>query len=125
MYKKRDFTLFIKDILTSIEKIQRYTSKLSFEEFSNNDMIIDAVIRNFEIIGEAVKKIPDEIKKQYPDIEWKESAGFRDILIHDYFGIDLELVWETIQNNIPTFKKKIEDILKIMEPLESSDNKKI
>ena len=77
MYKKRDFTLFIKDILTSIEKIQRYTSKLSFEEFSNNDMIIDAVIRNFEIIGEAVKKIPDEIKKQYPDIEWKESAGFR------------------------------------------------
>jgi len=111
--------------LNSIEKIQKYTNQLSFEEFSNNDMIIDAVIRNFEIIGEAVKKIPDEIKKQYPDIEWKESAGFRDILIHDYFGIDLELVWETIQNNIPNFKKKIEDILKIMEPLESSDNKKI
>lgn len=111
--------------MNSIEKIQKYTNQLSFEEFSNNDMIIDAVIRNFEIIGEAVKKIPDEIKKQYPDIEWKESAGFRDILIHDYFGIDLELVWETIQNNIPNFKKKIEDILKIMEPLESSDNKKI
>ena len=69
-------------------------------------------IRNFEIIGEAVKKIPEEIRKKYADVEWKEAAGFRDVLIHDYFGIDLEAVWDTVRNNIPSFKKQIVNVLK-------------
>lgn len=73
---KRDYILFIEDILTSIIKIEQYVDGISFEEFSKNDMVVDAVIRNFEIIGEAVKKVPEEIKVKYPDIEWKEAAGF-------------------------------------------------
>jgi uncharacterized protein with HEPN domain len=108
---KRDYILFIEDILTCIEKIEKYISGVSFEEFCGNEMIVDAVIRNFDIIGEAVKKIPEEIKKKYTGIEWKEAAGFRDILIHDYFGIDLEAVWDTLRNNIPSFKKQIIKVL--------------
>ena len=110
--QRRDYILFIEDILTCIEKIERYTSNVSFEEFCGNDMAVDAVIRNFEIIGEAVKKIPEEIKKKYADVEWKEAAGFRDVLIHDYFGIDLEAVWDTVRNNIPSFKKQVVNVLK-------------
>ena len=75
-------------------------------------MAVDAVIRNFEIIGEAVKRIPEEIKKEYADVEWKEAAGFRDVLIHDYFGIDLEAVWDTVRNNIPSFKKQVVKVSK-------------
>jgi len=110
--QRRDYILFIEDILSCIEKIERYTSNVSFEEFCGNDMAIDAVIRNFEIIGEAVKKIPEEIKKKYAYVEWKEAAGFRDVLIHDYFGIDLEAVWDTLRNNIPSFKEQIAKVLK-------------
>jgi len=110
--QRRDYILFVEDILTCIEKIERYTSNISFEEFCRNDMAVDAVIRNFEIIGEAVKTIPEEIKKNYADVEWKEAAGFRDVLIHDYFGIDLEAVWDTVRNNIPSFKKQIVNVLK-------------
>lgn len=111
--QRRDYILFIEDILTCIEKIGRYTSNVSFEQFCENDMAVDAVIRNFEIIGEAVKRIPEEVKKKYADVEWKEAAGFRDVLIHDYFGIDLEAVWDTVKNNIPSFKKKV---VKVLEP---------
>jgi len=110
--QRRDYILFIEDILTCIEKIERYTSNVSFEEFCGNDMAVDAVIRNFEIIGEAVKKIPEEIRMKYADVEWKEAAGFRDVLIHDYFGIDLEAVWDTVRNNIPSFKKQVVKVLK-------------
>ncbi|MCK4733308.1 MAG: DUF86 domain-containing protein [Methanophagales archaeon] len=99
--QRRDYILFIEDILTCIEKIERYTSNVSFEDFCGNEMAVDAVIRNFEIIGEAVKKIPEEIRKNYVDVEWKEAAGFRDLLIHSYFGIDLEAVWDTLRINIP------------------------
>jgi uncharacterized protein with HEPN domain len=108
----RNYLLFIEDISISIEKIERYTSSnVSFEDFSRNDMAVDAVIRNFEIIGEAVKMIPEEIKKKYADVEWKEAAGFRDVLIHDYFGIDIEAVWDTVRTNIPPFKKQIVTVL--------------
>ena len=88
---------------------------ISFEEFCRNDILVDAVVRNFEVIGEAVKKIPEKIKGNYPNIEWSEAAGFRDILIHDYFGIDLESVYETLQNNIPLFKEKIKTVLDLEE----------
>ncbi|CAD6493581.1 MAG: hypothetical protein CHKLHMKO_00506 [Candidatus Argoarchaeum ethanivorans] len=116
--QREDYILFIEDILTCIEKIERYTSNDSFEEFRGNDMAVDAVIRNFEIIGEAVKKIPEKIRLKYADVEWKEAAGFRDILIHDYFGIDLEAVWDTVRNNIPSFKKQVVKVLKSEKTLE-------
>jgi len=105
--EERDHLLFLEDILEAIAKIERYTQGLSFETFRENDMAVDAVIRNFEVIGEAVRHIPDNIKERYPDVEWKEAAGFRNILIYDYFGIDVEAVWDTMKNNIPTFKKHV------------------
>jgi uncharacterized protein with HEPN domain len=109
--KKRDFLLFLEDVIFSIEKIEKYTKGLTYKEFARNDMAVDAVIRNFEIIGEAVKKVPMAIKKKYTGVEWNEAAGFRDVLVHDYFGIDLEAVWDTINKNIPSFKMNILRVL--------------
>ncbi|PIP48888.1 MAG: DUF86 domain-containing protein [Chloroflexi bacterium CG07_land_8_20_14_0_80_45_17] len=119
--QKRDYMLFIEDIVTCIEKIERYTGNVSFEEFGRNDMAVDAVIRNLEIIGEAIKKIPEEIKKKHANVEWKEAAGFRNVLIHDYFGIDVEAVWDTIRNNIPSFKRQIVKVLESEKASERGD----
>jgi uncharacterized protein with HEPN domain len=105
--KGRDDMLFVDDILTAIEKIETYTRNLSYEEFVATSVVIDAVIRNFEVIGEAAKKIPKRIKNRYPEIPWKEAAGFRDVLIHNYFGIDIEAVWDTVHSNIPVFKEQM------------------
>jgi uncharacterized protein with HEPN domain len=110
--EKRDYILFLEDILNALEKIENYTKNLSFEEFADNGMAVDAVVRNFEIIGEATKNVPEEIKEKYPEVEWKEAAGFRDVLIHDYFGIDLEAIWDTIKKNLLPFKKHILKVLK-------------
>jgi len=112
MSKNRDYRLFLEDILMSIQKIEKYTANLTFETFSENDLVIDAVIRNLEIIGEAVKKLPKEIRERYSDIPWKEVAGFRDVLIHDYFGVDIVVVWKTIVEDLPFLKKHVELILK-------------
>lgn len=108
---RRDFILFLEDIVMAITNIEKYTQGLSFEELKKNQMAVDAVVRNFEIIGEAVKSLPRKLKGQYPDIEWNEAAGFRDVLIHDYFGIDLEIVWDTLRMNLPNFKDKILKVL--------------
>ncbi len=109
--EERDYILFVEDIIEAIRKIEKYTKDLEFEEFDKNDMTADAVIRNFEIIGEAIGRIPVEIQKKYPEVEWKEAKGFRNILIHDYFGIDLEAVWDTIENDIPLLKKHLLEVL--------------
>lgn len=108
----RNYLMYIEDILMAIKKIEKYTRNLNFEVLSSDEMIIDAVIRNFEVIGEASAKIPNNIKERYPDVEWKEAIGFRNILIHDYFGVDVEAVWDTIQKNLPGFKKKIMNVVK-------------
>jgi uncharacterized protein with HEPN domain len=75
-------------------------------------MLIDAIIRNFEVIGEASKNIPKKIRDKYPDVEWKEATGFRNVLIHNYFGIDVEAVWDTLHNNIPKLKFHVEEAFK-------------
>lgn len=77
---RRDFILFVEDIVNAITKIEEYTKGLNFDKLKNNHMVVDAVIRNFEIIGEAVKSIPRKVKVKYPNVEWLEVAGFRDIL---------------------------------------------
>jgi uncharacterized protein with HEPN domain len=109
----RDYILFFEDILGSIEKIESYVAGLSYKDFCKNDMAVDAVIRNFEVIGEAARNIPQKIQEKHREVEWREAIGFRNVLIHDYFGIDVEAVWDTIQNNIPAFKKHIENGLNI------------
>lgn len=109
--QRRNYFLFLEDIMQAIEKIETYTKDHTVEAFCSNSMAVDAVIRNFEVIGEASKSVPQNIKEKYPHIEWREAAGFRDVLIHDYFGIDIEAVWDTIQNNIPAFKRHIAEVI--------------
>ena len=108
---KRDIRLYVKDILDSIVAIEKFVEGMDFEEFKEDDKTSSAVIRKFEIIGEASKHIPDTIRQNYPDIPWKEMAGFRDKLIHFYFGIKYELVWNTIKKELPELKTKIEKVL--------------
>ena len=90
----REYKTYLKDILKAINKIEKYTLNLSFEDFTQNPLIQDGVIRNLEIIGEAIKNIPDDVKKANPEVEWKKIAGLRDILIHAYFGIDVNIIWD-------------------------------
>lgn len=114
---KRDKTVkvFLCDVLESIEKIGSYTNALTHEQFLKNDMAKDAVVRNLEIIGEAVKNIPDSIKEKHPGVSWKAIAGMRDKLIHEYFGVSFSIVWETIKNDLPGFKAEIKKILTEIE----------
>ena len=107
----RDFKVYLEDILEAIGKVHRYTSGLSREDFASDEMRIDAVVRNLEIIGEASKRIPNEIRLKHPSVEWKKMAGLRDILIHEYFGIDIDIVWDIIQNKLPALEQQIKAIL--------------
>lgn len=109
---KRDFRVYLDDILESITRIEEYIKGISEEEFLKNVPTQDAAIRRFEIIGEAVKHIPDEIKQKYPGVEWKKIAGARDIFVHEYFGVGLNRVWGTIISDLPAFKEQIEKIIK-------------
>ena len=109
--KERQYVLFLEDIQTSIVKIEKYTKGLSFEEFCNFEMAVDAVLRNLEVIGEAVKNIPEGVRNRYREVEWKEAVGFRNVLAHDYFGIDLESIWDTLKKNLPAFKEHIANVL--------------
>jgi len=84
----RDYKIYLKDILQAIKRIEEYTKALSFEDFCKKQLVQDAVVRNLEIIGEAVKHIPEDVQKKYPVVGWKKIAGLRDILIHAYFGVD-------------------------------------
>ncbi|SMP17500.1 Uncharacterized conserved protein, contains HEPN domain [Desulfurobacterium pacificum] len=112
MSKKKSPAVYLEDILESIKKIEKYTKGMSKEEFFSNDLIIDGVIRNLEIIGEATKKLPTTLKENHSHIPWKEIAGMRDILIHDYSGVDAQVIWDTIKEDLPTLKKQIQEILK-------------
>ena len=109
---ERNHKLYIRDILDSSRKIMDYAKDTSFKDFSKNQMLIDAVVRNLEIIGEASKNIPDEVKQKYPQIDWRKIAGLRDIVVHKYFSIDNEILWDIIKNNIPDLASKIEILLK-------------
>ena len=111
----RNYNLYLNDILAAIKSIERFVEDMDFEKFVKDDKTSSAVIRKFEIIGEATKNIPDEIREKYPNIPWKEMAGMRDRLIHFYFGIKYELVWETIKKEIPKIKPLIKKILKDLE----------
>jgi len=106
----RSQLLYLNDISEAAEHIQSYVGNLTFDGFKNDRMRVDAVVRNFEIIGEAVKNLSDELKAQYPATDWKAIAGFRDTLIHGYFGIDLEILWDIIEHKIPVLQGQIADI---------------
>jgi uncharacterized protein with HEPN domain len=108
---KREVKLLLEDMLESLKKIRRYTHEISFEEFCSDDKTIDAVIRNFEIIGEAANRIPEEIKLDNPEIPWRSLVGLRNRIIHEYFGVDLEIIWDIIENDIEICHDWIETLL--------------
>jgi len=89
--KNREYILYLEDMLESMKRIKEYLSDLDFKEFKRNYMVVDATIRNFEIIGEASKNIPSEIQERYPEIPWKKMYGLRNLITHEYFGIDYEM----------------------------------
>ena len=107
---KRDLGLFIEDILESIKNIEEFTKGLNKEKFSKDNLRQSAVIRQLEIIGEAVKNIPSSFREKYPNIPWKDIAGFRDILSHTYFGVSIDRVWNIIEKDLPNFKKEMRKI---------------
>jgi len=108
----RDPRLYLEDIKQSVAKIQRYTHGLSFKEFQDSEMVIDAVVRNFEIIGEATSQMPDSIKEMYPGVPWYKMKGLRNVIAHEYFGVRLLTIWETVQKDLPMLEPQIEKILK-------------
>ncbi|MEN9568234.1 MAG: hypothetical protein RLZZ69_3430 [Cyanobacteriota bacterium] len=107
----RNFRLYLDDILNSINKIKRYTKGMNREQLIANELTFDAVIYNLQIIGEAVKHIPLEIRDRYPQVEWRKIAGLRDIVAHAYFKIDEQIVWDIIQNKLLDLQNKIEQII--------------
>jgi len=103
---RRDAAVFLDDIIEACEKISRYTSGLSIEQFRRDDRTIDAVVRNLEVIGEAAKNVPDDMRRKIA-VDWKKMAGLRDVLIHGYFGIDLEIIWDIVENKIPMLRREV------------------
>ncbi|ASJ14140.1 HepT-like ribonuclease domain-containing protein [Thermococcus radiotolerans] len=108
---KRAHEDYINDIIEAIALIEEFTANMEFEEFERDKKTQFAVIRALEIIGEAAKAIPEEFKEKHPEVPWKEMARMRDKLIHAYFGVDLRVVWRTLNEDIPQLKKKLETLL--------------
>ena len=106
----KDDKVFLQNILECIVKIEKYTNS-GKEEFMSSDLIQDAVIRNLEIVGEATKRVSQRIKEQHQEIPWRQMAGLRDVLIHDYMGISLKIVWNVVLNELPQLKVKIVELL--------------
>ena len=104
----KDDLTYIEHINECIDKIKRFTSQLTWEDFNSNEMVQDAVIRNIEIIGEAAKQISNQFREQYTDIPWKEITGMRDKLIPDYMGVDTEIVWNTVRTDIPILEELLQ-----------------
>lgn len=108
---KRDIGLYLDDILESIEKIEEYTQDLSEERFSRDTQTQDAVLRRLAVIGEAVKHLPKDVREKHKQIPWRQIAGARDIFVHEYFGVGIERVWKTIQEDLPELKRVIEGLV--------------
>jgi uncharacterized protein with HEPN domain len=109
---KREFLDYLSDIFDTIEKIESFTQDISFEAFAEDEMRVFAVVRALEIIGEAAKNVPMDLKEKYPSVPWKEMAGTRDKLIHLYFGVNLNVVWKTVVKDLPPLKEQIAEILR-------------
>jgi uncharacterized protein with HEPN domain len=112
---KREVGDYIEDIIGAMDKAMNFVKNISYEEFIQDDKTAFAVVRALEIIGEAVKNIPDDIRKNYPEIPWKDMAGMRDKVIHEYFGVKLSIVWIAVKEEIPPLKPIFEKILRDLE----------
>ncbi len=111
MSEIREIKNLLEDISGASTKIMKYTKDMSFDDFMQDEKTVDAVVRNFEIIGEASNRIPDNFKTEHPEIEWRRIIGFRNRIIHEYFGIDYENLWRIKNENIPILSEFMEQIL--------------
>jgi len=112
---KREVGDYIEDIISAMDKAMDFVKNISYEEFIQDDKTVFAVVRALEIIGEAAKNIPDDIRKNYPEIPWKDIAGMRDKVIHEYFGVKLSIVWRAVKEEIPPLKPIFKKILRDLE----------
>ncbi|MDQ0220654.1 DUF86 domain-containing protein [Peribacillus cavernae] len=109
---QREPKVFLEEIFIAAEKVEKYTKGLSYDDFLDNDLVSDAVIKNVLVIGEASKNIPEEVRQANPHIEWRKMAGMRDMMIHGYFSINYRIVWDVVTNKIPSIKQQVEQLLK-------------
>jgi uncharacterized protein with HEPN domain len=107
---KRDVRLFLHDMLEAINKIERYVAGLSFAQFESNDLVVDAVVRNLEVIGEAAKYIPPHLRDRYDAVDWVRVVGFRNIVIHAYFDVDVEIVWTIATQRLRELKTVLQQM---------------
>lgn len=111
----RNWSFYLEDILESARKIQRYTKGMTFEQFRSQDVVFDAVVRNLEIIGEAAKHLPPEARAMMPDVDWSKAAGFRDVIAHGYFGLDLHVIWDVVRTKTPVITVSVEKVLQQLQ----------
>ena len=109
--RKREYRDYLEDIIDSIEDIESFTKNMTLDEFANDRKTVNAVIRSLEVIGEAAKKIPKSIRDSYPSVSWRKMAGMRDKMIHEYFGIDVNILWKTIKEDVPPLKPLVREVL--------------
>lgn len=109
---KREPALYLQDILTSIARVDGYTKEFTIEDLNKDFKTLDAVVRNLEIIGEAAKNMPADVREEYPDIPWGKMVSMRNKVIHEYFGVDVEILWKTAKEDLPPLRKQIKKVLK-------------
>ena len=108
---ERSTSLYLADMLDAIDRVYEYTSKLKYSSFSENDMVVDAVLRNLEVLGEAARYVPQETRDKYPGIPWTSLVGLRNIVIHHYHGVDLENIWQIARKDLPPLRKILKKAL--------------
>ena len=108
---KKTYKVYLDDILTSIERLKEYTKNLSKEDFSKDQKTIDAVVRNIEILGEAARNIPEDFKEEYPKVPWSKMISMRNKVIHEYSGIDLDILWQTIEDDLQGLEDQLKELV--------------
>ena len=112
----RDYSIHLQDILSNIEHAETFAASLSLDEFIQNYQVNYAVVRCLEIIGEACKQIPQTMRNKYPEIPWQRIIGVRNVIVHEYAAVDLEIIWETVKNDLPILKNQIQQIITDLTP---------